>query len=278
MSKGLIATSEITINAPASKIWKALTDPATVKKIMFGADVITDWKEGSTILYKGMWQGKPFEDKGKVVTFQPEKLLVTTHWSPLSGTADTPENYHTVSYELKTANGQTQVTLTQDNNATEEEKKHSQANWNMMLESLKRIVEIEAAINYTPEVFHLEEPIEIFCVTADTFPQDVPHAHELLHKLAPPAAKRKYFGISWGGPTITYKAGATEVQKGELKNKELEEFIIKKGDYLSIVLTDFNTIKDVIAELIKDPRIDPKGYCVEMYLDEKTVRCMVTMK
>lgn len=143
MPRGLVAKSEITVNASSSKVWEALTNPVTVKQLMFGADVITDWKEGSPILYKGIWQGKPFEDKGKVVTFKPEKLLVTTHWSPLSGTADTPENYHTVSYELSSENDITHVALTQDNNANENEKKYSEENWDTMLENLKKIVENE---------------------------------------------------------------------------------------------------------------------------------------
>ena len=142
MSKGLVAKAEITINASASKVWEVLTNPVTVKQLMFGADVITSWKEGSPIIYKGMWQGKPFEDKGFIVTFQPEKLLVTTHWSPLSGTLDTPENHHTVSYELSSKNGITHVLLTQDNNTTEDEKKHSESNWHMMLENLKKIAEL----------------------------------------------------------------------------------------------------------------------------------------
>jgi uncharacterized protein YndB with AHSA1/START domain len=143
MLRELVAKSEIIVNAPASKVWEVLTNPVIVKQLMFGADVITDWKEGSPIIYKGIWQGKPFEDKGKVVTFHTEKLLVTTHWSPLSGTADIPENYHTVSYELKSENNQTHVILTQDNNATEDEKKHSESNWNMMLKTLKKMVERE---------------------------------------------------------------------------------------------------------------------------------------
>ena len=141
MSSGLVAKAEITIHAPASKVWNALTNPVVVKQLMFGADVITDWKEGSSIIYKGIWQGKPFEDKGKVVTFLPEKLLVTTHWSPLSGTPDIPENYHTLSYELTETSSQTHVVLTQDNNASEEEKQHSEGNWSMMLGNLKRIVD-----------------------------------------------------------------------------------------------------------------------------------------
>ncbi len=141
MSKGLVARASITIAASPSVVWAALTTPATIKKYFFGSDIVTDWTVGSPILYRGEWQGKPYEDKGTIVTFSPEKRLVTTHWSPLSGAPDSLENYHTVSYELSAEAGGTRVTLTQDNNASEDEKTHSEANWKAVLEGLKKVVE-----------------------------------------------------------------------------------------------------------------------------------------
>ena len=142
MTNNLTAKTMITINAPRSKVWEALTRPEYTKKLFFGADVISDWKVGSSIIYRGIWQGKPFEDKGTILKFEPEKLLVTTHWSPLSGVPDRPENYHTVSYELSGQEGGTLLTLTQDNNATEEERLHSEQNWKMMLENMKKMLEV----------------------------------------------------------------------------------------------------------------------------------------
>lgn len=141
MKNNLTAKATITINAPAAKVWEALTAPEYTKKIYFGADVITDWKVGSPIIYKGMWEGKPFEDRGKILKFEPEKLLVSTHWSPLTGVPDLPENYHKVAFELSGQAGGTQLTVTQDNNATEDEKTHSEQNWKMMLDQVKKIVE-----------------------------------------------------------------------------------------------------------------------------------------
>lgn len=141
MDKTLTATAAVTIQAPKSKVWEALTTPRLLKQILFGADVITDWKVGSSIIYKGEWQGKPYDDKGRILKFDLEKLLVTTHWSPLSGVPDVPENYHTVSYELSGRDAGTKVTVTQDNNATEDEKMHSEQNWKMMLEGLKKMLE-----------------------------------------------------------------------------------------------------------------------------------------
>ena len=141
MKQNYTARATTMIDAPASKVWEALTNPELIKRYMFDTDVITDWKVGSPITYRGEWEGKPFEDKGKVLEIKREKSLITTHWSPLSGVPDTPENYHTVAYQLTAKNGGTQITITQDKNASEEEKEHSEKNWSMMLDGLKKLLE-----------------------------------------------------------------------------------------------------------------------------------------
>ena len=141
MDKTYTAAASTTINAPASRVWEALTKPELIKKYMFGTDVISDWKVGSPIVYKGEWQGKPFEDKGQILEFEPESLLVSTHWSPLSGVPDLPENYHRVTYRLSEKDGKTEVTIHQDKNASEEEKADSEANWKAILDGLKKLLE-----------------------------------------------------------------------------------------------------------------------------------------
>ena len=78
-----IAKAETTINASADKVWNALTDPELIKKYMFGTTVISDWKEGSKIIWKGEWEGKTYEDKGKILRFEPKKNLQYSHFSPL---------------------------------------------------------------------------------------------------------------------------------------------------------------------------------------------------
>ncbi len=137
----LTARASTTIHAPASKVWEALTNPELIKQYFFGTNVETDWKVGSPIYYRGEWQGKPYEDKGTIVDVEPNKRLVSTHWSPLAGLPDIPENYHTVTYLLEEHDGVTDVTLLQDHNASEEEKQHSEQNWQMMLAGLKKLVE-----------------------------------------------------------------------------------------------------------------------------------------
>ncbi len=141
MTTNLTARATTRINAPASKVWEALTNPELIKQYFFGTNVETDWKVGSPIYYRGEWQGKPYEDKGTIIDVEPNKRLVSTHWSPLAGVPDIPENYHTVTYLLEEHDGVTDVTLLQDHNASEEEKQHSEQNWQMMLAGLKKLVE-----------------------------------------------------------------------------------------------------------------------------------------
>jgi uncharacterized protein YndB with AHSA1/START domain len=138
---GVVATAEVDINAGAQQVWSALTDPKKIAKYMMGAEVSTDWRPGSAITWKGEYQGRSYEDKGEVVEFRPAKRLMVTHFSPLSGQPDEPSNYHTVVYDLAERDGKTHLSLSQDNNASEEEAQHSASNWQMMLDGLKNVVE-----------------------------------------------------------------------------------------------------------------------------------------
>ncbi len=141
VSKGFVAKTNIIINAPISKAWDALVNPELIKQYMFGTTVISDWKEGSSIVWKGEWKGNSYQDKGNIIKIEPEKILEVTHYSPLSGAADISENYHTVTYELIQEGDTTKIILTQDNNVNEEEKEHSEKNWQMFLEGLKELLE-----------------------------------------------------------------------------------------------------------------------------------------
>lgn len=141
MNKGLIAAQSIVINAPIEKIWDALVNPDLIKQYMFGTNVMSEWKEGSAITWKGEWQGKAYEDKGVILKLDKPHLLKYSHFSPLTGEPDLPENYHTVTIELSDQDGAVKVDLRQDNNATQEAKDHSEKNWGMMLADLKKLVE-----------------------------------------------------------------------------------------------------------------------------------------
>ena len=135
-----------TVNASPTAVWKALTTSSTLKQFFFGSDISTDWRVGSAIRFKGAWKGKPYEDKGNIQAFDVGKRLAFTHWSPLSGMDDKPENYHIVTFDLRPAGNDTEVVLTQTNQndaepLTAENRKEYAKNWTMVLDGLKKAVE-----------------------------------------------------------------------------------------------------------------------------------------
>jgi uncharacterized protein YndB with AHSA1/START domain len=141
MNKGLIANASTTISAPSAELWQALVTPAAIKEYMFGTTVTSDWVVGSPIVWKGEWQGRAYEDKGIILQVVPERVLEYSHFSPLAGVPDVPENYHIVTVELSPDGERTRVTLSQDNNPTEQARQHSEKNWGMMLAALKQFLE-----------------------------------------------------------------------------------------------------------------------------------------
>jgi len=138
---GHIATASVTVDAPPERVWHALTDPETIKQYYFGTTVATDWQPGSAITWAGEYEGRQYEDRGEILEADPPLLLRHTHFSPLGGKPDAPENYHTLTYTLADTGGGTEVTLEQDNNDSPEAAEHAAGNWRTMLDGLKATVE-----------------------------------------------------------------------------------------------------------------------------------------
>ena len=151
MSQPLIVKNTIIINAPASKVWDALTNPEQTKKYMFGCETVSDWKVGSALLWKGNYEGKEMNFvKGKIVAIDPGKFLAYTTIDPNSAVEDIPENYLTVTYGLAEQSGHTILTVTQGDYATvaEGDKRYKEAfnngeGWNPILVEIKKLVEAE---------------------------------------------------------------------------------------------------------------------------------------
>jgi uncharacterized protein YndB with AHSA1/START domain len=141
MENEQVLTINITVNAPKSTVWDALTNPATVKKWFFGTDLKTTWELGTPILWSGEWEGKPYEDKGIVLTYEHEKYAKYNYWSSFSGTEDIPENYANISYQVADNEGKTTLILTQDSFKNQEAMAHSEANWTAMMEEMKKLIE-----------------------------------------------------------------------------------------------------------------------------------------
>lgn len=141
MDRRFTAISSVDIHTPVSKVWQALISPELIKQYLFGTEAVSDWKVGSTITYRGVWQGKPYEDKGKILQIIPEKLFQSTYWSSIAGLEDKPENYATVTYTLEAKNGSTHITVSQDNITDEKEVDHMKENWRMVFDNMRKLLE-----------------------------------------------------------------------------------------------------------------------------------------
>ena len=141
MDRGLTAKASTVISVPVAKVWNALVDPETIRQYMFGVNVTSDWEVGGLIVWKGEWQGKTYEDRGVILRLNPGHVFQYSHFSPRSGLPDEPEYHHIVTVELTGNDSLTIVSLSQDNNPTEQERAHSQKNWELMLESMKNLLE-----------------------------------------------------------------------------------------------------------------------------------------
>jgi hypothetical protein len=86
MDKELIARASVTINAPSEKVWDALVNPEAIRQYMFGTNVVSDWREGSPITWRGEWQGQPpLEARAKaceVSADTPARSEVQLHHNP----------------------------------------------------------------------------------------------------------------------------------------------------------------------------------------------------
>ena len=144
-----IVTNSIIIKASASQVWDALTNPEQTKKYMFGCETVSDWKTGSSLLWKGSYEGKEMIFvKGFILDIQPNCILKYTVIDPNSTYPHTPENHLNVTYELSEQNGLTTLTVSQDGfeNAADGEKRYTDVynngdGWNSILIEIKKMIE-----------------------------------------------------------------------------------------------------------------------------------------
>jgi len=137
---GHSVTAEVEISASPGQVWNALTDPDLIRKYFFGTEVETTWEPGTPITWSGEYDGHEYRDKGEVLEVVPEERLVVTHFSPMTGQEDVPENYHRITYQLDDEGESTHVTLEQDNTPDGSEEEF-RSNWETMLGNLKELVE-----------------------------------------------------------------------------------------------------------------------------------------
>jgi uncharacterized protein YndB with AHSA1/START domain len=135
----------VTINAPASAVWDALTLPHIMKQWMaepdVHVDIVTDWNVGGPISIRGVLSRVPFENRGTVLQWEPMRLLRYSHLSSLSRLPDRPENYSIFEFRLTPLDERTSLVLTIENFPTEVILRHLDFYWRTTVEVLKKMIE-----------------------------------------------------------------------------------------------------------------------------------------
>lgn len=147
--KELIIKNSIEINASIEKVWNVLTNPEMTKIYMFGCKIVTDWKTGSELLWKGSYEGKEMVFvKGFIIDILPPKKLIYSTIDPNSSIEDRIENYLNVTYELKEEKGKTTLIVSQGDYSKVEngEKRYKDSwnngeGWNPILVQIKELAE-----------------------------------------------------------------------------------------------------------------------------------------
>ena len=122
----------------------------------------------------------------------------------------------------------------------------------------------------------------VFYITAASFPAGIMDAHAKLNELVPDGTGRKFFGISRPeNGSIVYRAAVEEVYSGEGTERNCEAMVLRKGKYISLFITDYakdiQSIGRAFKQLLAQPGLDPNGYCVELYLNNEDVQCMIRL-
>ncbi len=138
---GTTATATTDIDAAPEHVWESLTESDQIAVWMHGSQVNTTWEVGSPITWDGVYDDRAYQDKGEVLAYEEPHVLSMTHYSPMMGEPDTPENYHTLVYTLTPVSDGTHLELTQDGCTDQEQADLFSQNWQQMLDGLKAHLE-----------------------------------------------------------------------------------------------------------------------------------------
>ncbi|MDX1446979.1 SRPBCC domain-containing protein [Lishizhenia sp.] len=142
MMKQLTVEKSININARKEEVWDALTNPEKIKIYLFGTETSTDWKVGSSISFKGEYQGTTYHDKGNVLQNSPFQCLKYNYWTTMSGLEDKPDNYSIITYTLvNKSEDEVVFTWRQEGFSSEEGYNHMEKFLPDMLKVIKDIAE-----------------------------------------------------------------------------------------------------------------------------------------
>lgn len=146
MNKTMIIKEEIDFDFSKKKVWDLLTNPEITKQYMYGCEVLSEWKVGSSIIWKGITEdgAEVIYVKGEIVEIEKEKKVTFTMFDPNKGMEDKLENYVNLTYELQKLKSGTKLILTQGDFSKAEngKKRYEEASkgWKMVLPIMKKVI------------------------------------------------------------------------------------------------------------------------------------------
>jgi uncharacterized protein YndB with AHSA1/START domain len=133
--------STIKIKAPIERVWDILTKPEFVKQWQYGSELQTDWQLGTNIRFKTEWEGKVYQQWGKVLDVRQNELIKYSLFAPNPELEDKAENYFIINYVLTDENGNTKLEIIQEDNRPGAVQEEPQGEDNPILQNLRQIAE-----------------------------------------------------------------------------------------------------------------------------------------
>src|ERR1700712_4898915 len=132
-----IVNKSIRLNARPAEVWDALTNPEKTKKYFFHCRVLSDWKPGSPITFKGrIFLIKKIEMQGQILAVDRGRLLKYS----LNNESDGKQSSSVVTDTLVEEDGQTLLTISDDvgdGPGAQERYDRSVKGWDNVLNGLK---------------------------------------------------------------------------------------------------------------------------------------------
>ena len=75
MVNDVIITRSVVLNSTPQRVWEALTHPGMTSQYFYNCEVDSEWRKGSTIVWKGTYQGREIEAEGKVLDIVPGRMI-----------------------------------------------------------------------------------------------------------------------------------------------------------------------------------------------------------
>lgn len=136
-----LVEGSIEVNADQAKVWEILTNPAKIE-LYTGFNTITDWQEGSSIIFEGDYKGIKYQDKGMVLTNIPNEKLSFQFWSGMEKDPVPEENKSVITYELSSEKeGVTTLKYIRENISSLEEQAMFEEHLPSVLEIMRDVAE-----------------------------------------------------------------------------------------------------------------------------------------